>query len=118
MTKRTGPSKRETIQTIQEADTKFKETKAKAWKKIGSELRAPSRREREVNLDKLQQMSEQENGKVLVVLGTVLGTGELNDALNVYAKRFTKSAREKIEEKKGTAKSLLELSSGKSNVKE
>ena len=118
MTKRTGPSKRETIRTIQEADTKFQQTKAKAWKKVASELRAPSRREREVNLNKLQQMSEQEKGKVLVVLGTVLGSGEVSDAVNVYAKRFTKSAKDKIEAKKGTAKSLLELSSGKSNVKE
>jgi ribosomal protein L18E len=63
-------------------------------------------------------MSEQEKGKVLVVLGTVLGSGEVSDAVNVYAKRFTKSAKDKIEAKKGTAKSLLELSSGKSNVKE
>lgn len=119
MTKRTGPTNRVTINTINAANDQFKKSKAKAWQTIAQQLGAPSRIESEVNLNKLQQIAEQEKGKTLVVLGTVLGTGEIDSSVNVYAKRFTKSAKAKIEGKKGTAKSLLDLaSSSKVNVKD
>ena len=68
--------------------------KAKIWKAVASELLKPTRRMREVNLEKIDRVTKAND--TIVVPGKVLGKGNLNHKVNVAAFNFSESARAKI----------------------
>jgi large subunit ribosomal protein L18e len=73
-----------------------------------------STRERtQVNVSHLNRMSEVYKGKVLVVPGKVLSTGNVTSAFDVAAFAFSESAKQKIVAAKGKAMTLEELVSNK-----
>ncbi|MEM1988335.1 MAG: 50S ribosomal protein L18e [Candidatus Woesearchaeota archaeon] len=87
------------------------ESKKGFWKRIMEELEKPTRRERIVNLSKLDKICK-DNEKVLVP-GKVLGGGTINKPLTVVAFSFSESAKQKIEAKKGKAITLKEFMKNK-----
>ena len=69
--------------------------KAKIWKAVADELLKSTRKMREVNLEKINRVTKQND--VIVVPGKVLGTGTLNHKVTVAAFSFSESAKKKLE---------------------
>lgn len=77
------------------------------WSSVARNLSKPSRQRRIVNVSRLNHFTAED--EVVVVPGKVLGSGELKHKLTVAAWDFSKSARERIEQAKGTCLSIDEL---------
>ncbi len=69
----------------------LKKKKESFYSDIARHISKPSRRSVAVNVTKLEGSDD------IVVPGTVLGDGKIKKAGNVYALRFSKTAKEKIE---------------------
>lgn len=82
------------------------EQECKLWKRIATDLEAPSRRRRTVNVHALERHAK--DGEIIVVPGKVLGDGELSKSVTVAAYMFSDQAREKIN-RKGKAITLAQL---------
>lgn len=91
-----------TVKIIRE----LKRLKGPVWKRVVDELTGPTRRNGGVNLSSIAR----HGADTVLVPGKVLGTGELNKAVNVAALKFSKSAREKITKAGGRPMTILELS--------
>ena len=76
------------------------------WKRVASDLEAPTRRRRVINVYKLDKFTK--DNEIVVVPGKVLGTGELNKKITVAAYTFSEQALQKINAK-GKALSIKEL---------
>ncbi|MBN2042483.1 MAG: 50S ribosomal protein L18e [Candidatus Aenigmarchaeota archaeon] len=70
-------------------------------------LNRPKRQGHEVNVDSIEKYAKAKEN--VVVPGSVLGTGSISKAVNVYALRFSESAREKIEKSGGKCLSIEEF---------
>ncbi len=68
--------------------------KAKIWKVIAEELLKPTRKMREVNIDKINRLTKE--NEVIVVPGKVLGNGNLDHKVTVSAFNFSESAKKKL----------------------
>ncbi len=68
--------------------------KAKIWKAVALELLKPTRKMREVNLDKINRVTKAND--VIVVPGKVLGTGNVEHKVTVAALNFSESAKQKL----------------------
>lgn len=95
------------MQLIQAMKTLAIEKKSKFWKQIATELEKPSRRQREVNIFKLEKVAK--DGETIIVPGKVLGSGTLSKKVVVAALNFSTSAREKIVSGNGEVLSINEL---------
>lgn len=85
----------------------FKSSKAPIWRHLEKEiLRARSIR-REVNISRLASVTK--NGETVVVPGKVLGSGEMDHKLTVYAFSFSERAQKNITDAGGTILGLVEL---------
>lgn len=73
----------------------------RAWNQVAKLLSGPTREHSSINLKKID--SETTEGDTVVVLGKVLGTGELSKKIRICAMGFSESAREKIKESKSEA---------------
>jgi large subunit ribosomal protein L18e len=82
------------------------ENDAAIWKRVASDLEAPTRRRRVVNVYKLEKYTK--DNETVVVPGKVLGTGELNKKITVAAYTFSEQAVQKINAK-GKCLSIKEL---------
>ena len=82
------------------------ENKVKIWKVVANELEKPTRIRREVNVERISRVCN--NNETIIVPGKVLATGEMDKKLTVAAFRFSEKALEKINEK-GKAISIEEL---------
>jgi large subunit ribosomal protein L18e len=76
------------------------------WKRVATDLEAPTRKRRVVNVYKLDKYAK--DNEVVVVPGKVLGSGELNKKITVAAYTFSEQAVEKINAK-GKTMSIKEL---------
>jgi len=103
MAKRTGPTNPLLKRTI----VAFERKKTNFHRRIAELLSRPTRKRVEVNIWKLNKLCK--DGEKVVVPGIVLGTGNLNKRLVVYAWRFSKSAKEKIEKIGGEARRIEAL---------
>ena len=63
------------------------------WKRIATDLEKSSRKQRIVNLWKLNQCDE---GEILLVPGKILGDGSVNKKLTVAATAFSNEAKQKL----------------------
>ena len=70
-------------------------------------LNRPRRRCHKVNLYHIEKHAKK--GSNVIVPGIVLGTGSISKSVNVYALKFSKSAKDKIEKAGGKCLCLEEL---------
>jgi large subunit ribosomal protein L18e len=80
---------------------------ASVWRDIAMRLEAPSRNYAEVNVGKINRYALQ--GETILVPGKVLGTGVLNQPVQIAALNFSKSAVGKIENAQGACMTIEEL---------
>jgi len=107
MVKRTGPTNIELKMLIEKLKKKWLETKAPIWKDLAERLEKPTRKRIEVNVGRINRYARE--GETIVVPGVVLGGGELEKKVTVFAWRFSSKAKEKIEKAGGKAGSIGEL---------
>lgn len=81
--------------------------KTPVWKAVAKGLNRPSRKAYEVNVSRLEKHAKK--GEIIVVPGTVIGTGALTKPLTVAALRFSGTACEKIEKAGGKCMSIEEM---------
>lgn len=110
--KRTGPTNLQLQGLVTELRKLSYKEKCRIWNRIAEDLEKPTRKRREVNIERLNKCCT--NGETIIVPGKVLGTGNLEHKINVAAFRFSGIAKEKIN-KTGKAISIQELM--KSNPK-
>lgn len=82
------------------------EQECKLWKRIATDLEAPSRRRRTINVHALERHAK--DGEIVIVPGKVLGDGELNKSITVAAYAFSDKARDRIAQK-GKAITITQL---------
>ena len=87
--------------------TGLKKKKEKFYLALARHLEKSARSKRAVNIQELKKFSKKYDN--LVVPGKVLGIGELDKPVNVYAFSFSKEARMKITKTGGKALSLKDL---------
>lgn len=77
------------------------------WRDIAMRLEAPSRNYAEVNIGKINRYAIK--GETILVPGKVLGTGVLNQPVQIAALNFSKSAVGKIQNAQGACMTIEEL---------
>lgn len=80
--------------------------KEKSWMKVAQILSGSKKNYDSINLKKID--SEAKEGDTIVVVGKVLGSGQLTKKVRISATGFSESAREKIEANKSEIVSLIE----------
>lgn len=90
--------KAETLKAVMKA---YRETKRPIWKAVYKMLKAPVRKERRVNVSKLNRVVPE--GATVVVPGKVLGNGTITKRMTVVALDFSNRATEKIKRAGGKA---------------
>jgi large subunit ribosomal protein L18e len=80
---------------------------ASIWRDIAMRLEAPSRNYAEVNVGKINRYAAK--GETILVPGKVLGTGVLNQPVQIAALNFSKSAVGKIRDAQGACMTIEEL---------
>ena len=96
MAKRTGPSNPNLQGLIHELKRLSIKEKVKIWRRIAEDLSRSTRQRREVNLDRINRVTK--NNDFIIVPGKVLGQGELNHNVKIAAWRFSESAKQKIKD--------------------
>ncbi len=81
-----------------------RKTKKPLFERVVKELKHSSRQKRSVNLSKVNRYSIK--GANILVLGKVLGAGELKHPVNITAFTYSDSAIEKLKESKSTINTL------------
>ncbi|MBI4175743.1 MAG: 50S ribosomal protein L18e [Candidatus Aenigmarchaeota archaeon] len=81
------------------ADLRAKGVKKPAMRAIALDMNRPRRIRREVNVYDINKFAKE--NETIAVAGSVLGSGEIRKAVNVYAIRFSKAALMKIEKAGG-----------------
>ena len=94
-------------ETIKEVKRAYRRTKRPIWKAIYRMLETSVRRERKVNVSKLNKVVPE--GATVIVPGKVLGNGTLTKKLTVVALDFSKSSIEKIKKAGGNAVPLAKF---------
>lgn len=79
--------------------------KSNFWQRIASELEKPTRETREVNLDKLNKCTKE--NEIVLVPGKILGTGKLEHNVTVASFSQSESAKEKLKNNLTTIEDLL-----------
>ena len=95
--------------------TKSFENKAPFWKSVADALNRPNKNHSKVNIFHLERHAKA--NETLLVPGSVLGTGEIKKPITVAALNVSASAKEKIENAKGSVISINELFEKKSDGK-
>ncbi len=98
---KTNSHRENLIQELKEHSTK---ENSSFWKRISKELQKPTRSIREVNLEKLNKYTK--DNEIVLVPGKILGSGKLDHKITVASFSITESAKEKLE---GNLTSIHEL---------
>ena len=80
--------------------------KQAAWSDIAHKLSGPTRKHASVNLDAIDEITKE--GDTVVVLGKVLGTGNVSKKVRVCALHFSSSARTKLKDVKAEIVSIAD----------
>ena len=88
------------------AETSIVAKKQKSWRSVAQIVSGSRRNYSSVNLDRLN--SECEDGDTVVVVGKILGNGDLTKKLKVCALYFSASAIHKIKHAKGETVRLVD----------
>lgn len=81
----------------------YKKNNKDIYKRIAEILGSSRRKSVSVNLSKLEKLSNVSEGSIVVVPGKILGVGNLNKKITIYAYSFSSSVKEKL---KNNCKSL------------
>jgi len=111
-------SNAELIRLIDDLKKTSYEHKAKIWKNVAVKLEKPLRNMAEINLDRIERNAK--NNETVVVLGKVLGSGDINKQVTVAAFAFSDNAKKKILGAKGkvfTIRELMEKNPEGSNIR-
>ena len=101
ITKRTSrKSNSYIVETVKEAK------KNEKWLKLAQIISSSRKKYRSVNLKEIDR--ETKEGDTVVVIGKVLGSGDITKKIRVCALGFSESAKEKLREHKGEIVMLLE----------
>jgi len=92
-TKKTNNLLLSLVEELRRTGTK---NKAKIWKAVANELLKPTRKMREVNIEKINRVTKEND--TIIVPGKVLGSGDLDHKVTVAAFNFSESARKKIKD--------------------
>ena len=85
--------------------------KLKKYPDLVKHLERPRRRRSSINIGDIEKLDQNK-----IAATEVLGTGQITKPVNIYAWRFSKSAKEKIEKAGGKALSLDDLLRNKDDV--
>ncbi len=88
------------------AQTSMAAKKNKSWQTVAQLVSGSRRNYSSVNLDRLN--SEAEDGDTVIVVGKILGNGDLTKKLKVCALYFSESARHKIKQAKGETVNIID----------
>lgn len=87
-----------TNNTLSDLIKEIKETAHKEnsnfWKRIAKELEKSTRRQREVNISRINKYTKDK--ETIIVPGKVLGEGDLDHNLTIAALKFTEPAKKKL----------------------
>jgi len=103
------PTNLETRKLLSELKKHSKKKKQRIWNEIAERIKKPRRKRISVNLWKIERLSKQFNGKILVVPGKILATGEITGKIELAGFECSTKAKKKILEKGGKFISLREL---------
>lgn len=70
----------------------IKLAKAKSLLELGKKLTGPTRQQKKINVGELNEIDE----KSIIVVGKVLGEGEVNKKMTIAALGFSEQAKEKL----------------------
>jgi len=104
--RRTGPTNPNIRKLVADLHSLATKEKVKMWKVIAKELEKPTRRRREVNIERINRATKKDES--IIVPGKVLSKGELDHKVIVAAWKFSEAAKQKIN-KSGKALSIQEL---------
>jgi large subunit ribosomal protein L18e len=105
--KRTGPTNIYLKQLIENLKKKSFEDSTPIWKSVAEKLEKPRRQKVEVNLSDIERNTEEKD--IVIVPGTVLGSGKLTKNVSVAAWKFSSEAKDKIKKTKGKTMTIEEL---------
>ncbi len=88
------------------AETMLQAKRNKGWLKISQSISGGRRRYSSVNLKQINE--EAKDGDSVLVIGKVLGTGDVDKKIRVCALYFSESAKEKLKKQKGEVITILE----------
>ena len=109
MIMRTGPTRKQTRDTIVHLEKAGKKAKNAVLVDISERLGKASRQRAEINVYRLSELAHQIKDKVFVVPGKVLAKGSIDVKIEVACLSCSKQARQKIEAHKGKVMSMKEL---------
>jgi large subunit ribosomal protein L18e len=88
---KSNPNKEKLIEELKIHSNK---EKSNFWRRIAKELEKPTRRTRQVNLEKLNNHTKE--NELVMVPGKLLGTGDLKHKLTIASFSATETAKEKL----------------------
>jgi len=101
---KTDPNLVELIKNLKEKSIK---EEVAIWKDVAKRIQRSTRRRAEVNLSKINRISNVD--ETLLIPGKVLAGGDLDHKVNVVALNFSKIAQEKIEKSGGECISISNI---------
>jgi len=102
-----GPEDKSKIELINFLGKKAKENKAPIWRAVAEKLKKPRRKRVEVSINKISKYLKE--NEIAVVPGKVIGSGYVNNKMNIAAYKFSKGVKEKIEKVGGRCINIKEL---------
>ena len=80
--------------------------KQKAWLQFASRLASSTRKYSAINLSEIEKQAKE--GDTVIIIGKVLGTGDLTKKVRICALSFTGSARDKLKKSKSELVTISE----------
>jgi large subunit ribosomal protein L18e len=101
---RKGPTSYTTRGLINEFEKLARTKKKPLYKRVANELKKSRRQKRRVNLSKINRYSIKNSN--ILVLGKVLGSGDLKHPVKITAFEYSKTAVEKLKNSKSSVSTL------------
>lgn len=102
--KKINPELQKLIETLRHIAAK---EKVALWRRVAADLALGTKKRRIVNISRINHYAQK--NQVIVVPGKVLASGELTQPLYIAAFRFSREAKQKIEQANGKAATIFEL---------
>ncbi len=91
--------KLETVKLVASMEKAARKTKKPLWERLAEIMKSPSRHKIAVNLTKLNKIAAASKGKILVVPGKILSTGEFTEKATIVAVAASEIAKQKMKGK-------------------
>lgn len=104
LSRKTNPALRDLISRLMEVS---RENDSPIWRDLAERLSGGDRRYASINIGKVSRLTSE--GDVVVVPGSLLGSGYIDKKVTVSALKASDKAMKKLSEAGGSYKSLLEM---------